>query len=170
MLNDFAEKKRNLSLAIKNRIFQSPKKTHFFKGVNPCFWSKNARFLIYSGFVKMRVEKMLKLHWRVKRNVFDYKKRHFSKSKRSHFFKGVNPCFWAKNANFILNLNLIKISLEIMLSHFAEKKETFLTLKNRIFQSSKKRTFSKGLTHAFGQKMPFFNLFRFGQNKSRNNA
>ena len=58
-----------------------------------------------------------------------------------------------------------------MLSDFAEKKETFLTIKNRIFQSSKKRTFSKGLTHAFGQKMPFFlNLFRFGQNKSRNNA
>ena len=40
-----------------------------------------------------------------------------------------------------------------MLSDFAEKKETFFTLKNRIFQ---KRTFSKGLTHAFGQKMPFF--------------
>ena len=54
-----------------------------------------------------------------------------------------------------------------MLSDFAEKKETFFTLKNRIFQ---KRTFSKGLTHAFGQKCHFFNLFRFGQNKSRNNA
>ena len=58
-----------------------------------------------------------------------------------------------------------------MVNYFEETKETFLTIKNRIFQSSKKRTFSKGLTHAFGQKMPFFfNLFRFGQNKSRNNA
>ena len=50
-----------------------------------------------------------------------------------------------------------------MVNDFEETKETFLTIKNRIFQSSKKRTFSKGLTHAFGQKMPFFNLFRFGQ-------
>ena len=80
----------------------------------------------------------------------------FQSPKNRFFFEGVNPYFLPKNANFILNLNLIKISLEIMLSDFAEKKETFLTIKNRIFQSSKKRTFSKGLTHAFGQKMPFF--------------
>ena len=94
-----------------------------------------------------------------KETFFDLEKQHFSMSKKSLFFKGVNPYFCQKNANFIFNLNLIKISLEIMLSHFAEKKETFLTLKNRIFQSSKKRTFSKGLTHAFGQKMPFFKIY-----------
>ena len=40
-----------------------------------------------------------------------------------------------------------------MLSDFAEKK-TSLTLKNRIFQTPKYRTFSKGLIHTFGQKMP----------------
>ena len=57
---------------------------------------------------------MLKLHWREKRNRFDYKKQRFSKSKRSHF--------------------------------------------------------SKGLIHAFGQKMPFFSPLRFGQNKTSNNA
>ena len=43
-----------------------------------------------------------------------------------------------------------------MLSDFAEKEKLFLALKNRIFQSSKKRTFSKGLTHAFGQKKAIF--------------
>ena len=43
-----------------------------------------------------------------------------------------------------------------MLNDFAEKRETFLTLKDRIFQSPKRRTFPKGLTHAFGQKLPFF--------------
>ena len=41
-----------------------------------------------------------------------------------------------------------------MLSDFAEKNETFLTLKNRIFQSPKNRTFSKG--HTFGQNMTCF--------------
>ena len=42
-----------------------------------------------------------------------------------------------------------------MLSDFAEEK-TFFGPKKHNFSKSKKRTFSKGLTHAFGQKMPFF--------------
>ena len=41
-----------------------------------------------------------------------------------------------------------------MLTDFAEKNETFLTLKNRIFQTPKNRTFPKG--HTFGQNIPFF--------------
>ena len=79
-----------------------------------------------------------------KETFFDLKKQHFSKSNRSHFFKGVNPYFLAKNTNFILNSNLIKISLEIMLSNFAEKRETFLTLNDRIFQSLKSALFQRG--------------------------
>ena len=72
-----------------------------------------------------------------------------------------------KKCQVFHNLNLIKISLEIMLSDFAEKKKPFLTLKNIIFltkKSLKHRSFPKGITHAFGQKMPIFWLFRFGQN------
>ena len=40
-------------------------------------------------------------------------------------------------------------------------KRPFLTIKKRIFQSPKNRIFffSKGLTHAFGQKMLFFLYF-----------
>ena len=64
--------------------------------------------------------------------------------KKSLFFKGVNPCFWSKNANYLVYLDLVKIRLEIMLSTFAEKKETFLTIKNTIFQSPKNRIFPKG--------------------------
>ena len=42
-----------------------------------------------------------------------------------------------------------------MLSYFEEKKETFFTIKNRIFQRKKKsHFFSNGLIQAFGQKMP----------------
>ena len=101
MLNDFAEK-RETFLTFKDIIFQSPKKSkkHFFKGVNPCFWSKNAIFLIYSDLVKTRVEIMLKIHWREKRNRFDYKKQRFSKSKTSHFFKGLTHAFGLKMSSF----------------------------------------------------------------------
>ena len=50
---------------------------------------------------------------------------------------------------------------------FAVKKETCFDLKKR---KSKKSSFPKGLAHALGQKMPFFPLFRFGQNKTRSIA
>ena len=39
-----------------------------------------------------------------------------------------------------------------MLSDFADKKETFLCYKNKIFHSLKIRIFPKGLTHAFVKK------------------
>ena len=45
-----------------------------------------------------------------------------------------------------------------------------LTINNKGFQSPKNRTFSKGLIHAFGQKMTSFSLLKFDQNKTRNNA
>ena len=45
-----------------------------------------------------------------------------------------------------------------MLSDFQEKKKPFLALKKtvRIFESPKNCIFSKGLTHALGQKCQFF--------------
>ena len=50
-----------------------------------------------------------------------------------------------------------------MLSDFAEKKESCCDHKNRNFLKFKNSALAKGLTHAFGQKMPFFSLLRFGQ-------
>ena len=41
-----------------------------------------------------------------------------------------------------------------MLSDFAKKKEFFLTLKNSIFERSKKIAFFQGITHAFDEKIP----------------
>ena len=63
---------------------------------------------------------------------------------------------------FFVYLFLEKFRLEVMLSDFAQEKETFLTLKNRIFP--------KGLAHAFDQKILISSLVRFDQNKTRNNA
>ena len=58
-----------------------------------------------------------------------------------------------------------------MFSDFAEKKETFLTLeKQNFFKVQNMTFFSNESTHAFGQKMPIFSLFKFDQNNSRNNA
>ena len=59
-----------------------------------------------------------------------------------------------------------------MLNYFEERKETSLTIKKKkqnIPKSKRSHFFSKGLTHAFGKKMPNSSLFRFSQ-KTRNNA
>ena len=70
----------------------------------------------------------------------------------------------AKKCHFFLYLHLVKIRLEILLDDFAEKKETSFTIdiykKDFFFQVQKR----------VDQKMPNSFLFRFGQNKTRNNA
>ena len=51
------------------------------------------------------------------------------------------------------------------------KKETFFGYKKHNFSKSKKKHFSKRVNSWFWQKKgQFFSLFRFGQNKTRNNA
>ena len=90
-----------------------------------------------------------------KETCFDYKKQTFSKSKKCAFSKRLTHAFGRKSF-FFPYLDLIKKRLKIMLFTFAEKKDTFLTFENRIFQSPRNRTFSKGIIHAFGQKMPIF--------------
>ena len=118
---------------------------------------KKCQFFVYLDLVKRRLEIMLTDFAEEKETFFSYKKHNFSKSKKSHFSEGVNSWFWSKNANFFLFLDSIKIRLEIILSEFAMKKETFFDLEKQNFSKSKKsHFFSKGLTHAFGQKMPIF--------------
>ena len=109
--------------------------------------------------------------WRLcreKRNLFDYKKQNYSNLKKSHFSEGLTHAFNQKMPIFLFIYNWSKKDKKESLATLQEKKKPFFTLKNRIFP--KNRIFSKGLTHAFSQKMPIFRLFRFGQNKTRNNT
>ena len=70
----------------------------------------------------------------------------------------------AKQCQIFLHLDLLKITLQIMLNYFEEKKEIFFDYKKENFSKSKKlHFFFKGLTHAVGKKMPIFPLIRFGQ-------
>ena len=105
--------------------------------------------------------------WEKRETFFDDKK-----SPKAHLPKRVNPCFWYKKCQFFLYLFSVKTRLAIvLLNDFVEKKETFSSIKKTpICQSPKNRNFPKGLTHAFKQKRPISSFFRFGQNKTRNNA
>ena len=62
----------------------------------------------------------------------------------------------------------LKIRLEIRLNNVLDTKEPFSDYKRKISESPKNYIFPKGLTYAFGQKMPILSFFGFGQNKTRN--
>ena len=78
--------------------------------------------------------------------------------KNGFFPKGLTHAFGQKMLIFFVYLDLVKIRLEIMLSDFPRKKETFWAIKNRIFQSRKKsHFFSKGFNPGFlSKKAKFF--------------
>ena len=67
-----------------------------------------------------------------------------------------------KKCIFFLYLFSVKIRQEIMFNNVLHNKETFFAHKK--FRLSKsQRSFQRGPTHSFGQKMWFFSLFVFGQ-------
>ena len=71
-----------------------------------------------------------------KETFFDLKKQNFQTPKNRTFSKG-KSILLAKNAIF-LNLDLTKERQEIILSDFAEKKETVFDLKKHNFSKPKK--------------------------------
>ena len=139
-VNNFV-KKKNSFFTIKKKTFWKSQKSLSSVGVNPCFWSKNANFFVDVDLVKIRLEIILSDFPKEKRNLFDYKKKNFSKKKKSHFFlKGLFQAFDQKS-QILLYLDLAIIRLEKLLSHFAERKETCFDYKKQNFSKSKKSTF-----------------------------
>ena len=90
-------------LGPKKCNFSKSQKSHFSRGVNPCFWSKNVVFFLELFSVKIRLEIMFNNVLERKETFFGPKKCNLSKSQKSHFSKGVNPCFWSKNVFFFLS-------------------------------------------------------------------
>ena len=135
-------------LDLKQHNVSKCKKSLFFKAVNLCFWLENVFFFLYLNLVKIRLKK--RNYFKEKKETFfDYNKKNFSKSKKSHFFsKGLTHAFGQK-IPFFLYLDLIKMRLEIILSDFAGKKETFSGIKKKNFSKSKKLHFSKGVNPCF---------------------
>ena len=83
----------------KNNNFLTTQKWHFFKGVNPCFWSNNAIW-----FSLFSVKKGLEIRFNdvldIKETFFYHKNKNFSTSQKLHFF---HFSIWLKNAIFFIN-------------------------------------------------------------------
>ena len=85
--NNVLDRKKSL-FDYEVKIFQSPKnRTH-------------AIIFLYLFPVKIRLEKRFNNVLDKKEAFFDYKNSTFSKPQKWQFSKGVNPCFWSKNAKF----------------------------------------------------------------------
>ena len=113
----FYERKETFIGPTKFNLLKSPK-LHSSKGVNPRFWSKKGIFFLYLFSVKIRLEIMFNNVLRNKETFYGHRKFRLSKSQKSYFSKGVNPCFWSKNVIFFLYLFSVKIRLKIMINHF----------------------------------------------------
>ena len=96
---DILEQKKAF-LSYKNKKVKKWKNWDFFKGVNPCFGSKNGHFSIFLFFGNIDQENVFYDILERKNAFLRYKNKKFKKSKNWHFSKGVNPWFWSKNDHF----------------------------------------------------------------------
>ena len=91
-----------------------------------------------------------------KETFFHFQKQSFSKTKKSHFSKGLTHAFNQKWLIFSLFTIDKKKRLEIILSDFAEKKEPFFTIKNRVFKVRKIKFFKRLNPCFWSKKVNFF--------------
>ena len=110
-------KRKNAVLGYKKADVEMSKNGQFFKGVNPCFWSKNGHFsnFLFLGNIKTRSLKSRKI---------------------VIFPKGLTHCFGAKIAIFP-TFFLGNIGQENVFYDILERKNAFLRYKNKKFKKSK---------------------------------
>ena len=96
---DILERK-NTFLGYKNNKFKKSKNWHFFKGVNPWFWSKNGHFSKFVFLGNIGEENVFYDILERKNAFLGYKNNKFKKLNNWHFSKGVNLRFWSKNGHF----------------------------------------------------------------------
>ena len=101
-----------------------------------------------------------------KNALLSYQTNKFKKLKNWNFSKGVNPWFWSKNGNFSNFFFLGNIGQENVFYDIVERKNAFLSYKNKKFKKSKNWHFSKGVNPWFWSKNGHFPTFFFRQYRS----
>ena len=129
MLSDFSEKKETC-LEHKKTEFFKLQKIRFSKGLNPCFWSKNANFSLFR-FCQNKTRNNVNYFEKKKDTLFDYKKQNFSKSKKSHICQRGYSMLLARKCHFFSFFRFDQNKTRNKTSEFAMKKETFFDLENR---------------------------------------
>ena len=88
-------------LGYKNKKFKKSKNSHFSKGVNPCFWSKNDHFSKILFFQAIKARKMYFTIFQTGKSPLQAIKARSSKSRKIDIFlKGLTHGFGPKMAIF----------------------------------------------------------------------
>ena len=132
--------RKNAFLRHKNNKFKKSQIWHFSKGVNPWFWSKNGHFLNFFFLGNLGQENVFYDIVERKNAFLGYKNNKF---KNWHFCKGLNPWFWSKNGHFFNFFFLGNLGQENVFYHILERKNAFLSYKNKKSKKEKNWHFSK---------------------------
>ena len=98
----------------------------------------------------------------LERNAFlGHKNKKVKMSKNWHFSKGVNPWFCPQNGHYSDFFFLGNIGQENVFYDIVERKNAFLSYKNKTFKKSKNWHFSKGVNPWFCSKNGHFSIFFF---------
>ena len=101
------------------------------------------------------------------KNAFlSYKNKKFKKSKNWHYSKGVNPWFRSKNGHFSKCFFLGNKGHENVFFDILERKNAFVSYKNKKLKKSKNWHFSKAVNPCFSPNMATFPTFSFRQYSS----
>ena len=87
-----------------------------------------------------------------------------------HFSKGVNPWFWSKNGHFSEFFFLGNTRQKNVFYDILERKNAFLSYKNKKFKKLKNWHFSKGVNFWFWSKNDHFSHFSFLGNIGQENV
>ena len=147
-------------------MFKKAKNWHFSKGVSPWVWSKKKKNKVQEQEVqtvedwifrkglshgfgpKVAILPFFFLGNILQENVFydnlerknaflKYKNKMFKKVKNWHFSKRVNPWVWSRNGHFSKFVFLGKIGWENVFYDIVERKNAYLSYKNKNFKKSK---------------------------------
>ena len=94
MFNNVLKRKQTF-FHYKNKFFQSSKNRSFPKRLTHAF-GKKMLFFHYLFSLKISLEPRFNNVLDRKQTFFDYIKKEFSKSQKTHFSRGVNPYCWSK--------------------------------------------------------------------------
>ena len=98
------------------------------------------------------------------------KNKKLKKWKNWHFSERVNPWFWSKNGHFSNFVFLGNIGQENVFYDILERKDAFVSYKNRKSENSKNWHFSKGVNPWFWSKNGHFSNFFFLGNICQKNV
>ena len=131
---------KNAFLGYKNKKFKKWKNWHFFKGVNPWFWSKNGHFSNFFFLGNIGQENVFYDILERKNAFLGYKNKKIKRSKNRHFSKGVDPWLWSKSAIF-WTFFLRQYRPEKCLLRYSRVEKRLSSLWNQDVKKVKKLTF-----------------------------